>query len=123
VKNNNEGQRLKFPPWRRLRSGRDFERIYALRQRFSTPHLLVFYAKNDGDHTRIGLSVSKRNGNSPVRHHIRRLIKEAYRLEQHTVPEGYDLICIPKQDGALSIQSLRTAFTKLAAHLMSKHPN
>lgn len=115
----NEGSgRLRFPPWRRLRNSRDFERIYALRQRTGDAHLLIFAALNDRGRTRIGLSVSRKHGNSVVRHRIRRLLREAYRLEQQRVPEGLDLILIPGRDSATTtIEDYRRSLVQLTARL------
>lgn len=104
-----------FPSTRRLRSERDFERIYALKQRAGDNHLLVFAAVNPLGSTRIGLSVSRKHGNSVVRHRIRRLIREAYRLSQHDVPEGLDLILIPRENsgaGLLEYQASLVALTR-----------
>jgi ribonuclease P protein component len=109
---------LRFPRWRRLRSSRDFARIYALRQRAGDRHLLIFAARNELGFTRIGLSVSRKHGNSVLRHRIRRLLKEAYRLEQHAIPEGFDLILIPgKTSGEATVQDYRASLKRLTRRL------
>ena len=106
-----------FLPTRRLRSERDFERIYALKQRAGDEHLLVFAAVNPLGSTRIGLSVSRKHGNSVVRHRIRRLIREAYRLSQHDVPEGLDLILIPRENSGAGLQEYRSSLVSLTRRL------
>ncbi|WP_437201029.1 ribonuclease P protein component [Planctomicrobium sp. SH664] len=90
--------RFHFSRTRRIGSRFDFEKIYAHKQRVSDPSLLIFVMKNELGRTRIGVSVSRKCGNSVVRHRQRRLLKEAYRLEQHALPEGYDLILIPGRE-------------------------
>jgi ribonuclease P protein component len=65
--------------------------------RAGNPHLLVFADRRpEGGSTRVGFSISKKNGNSPMRHRIRRLLREAFRLSQHDLPDGLDLILIPR---------------------------
>jgi ribonuclease P protein component len=108
---------FRFPHSRRLRSERDFERIYALKQRAGDSHLLVFAAANRMGTTRIGLSVSRRHGNSVARHRIRRLLKEAYRLSQHDVPEGLDLILIPRENSGAGLAEYQASLVSLTKRL------
>ncbi len=42
------------------------------------------------------MSVSKKIGNSVVRHRIRSQIRETFRLNKINLPTGYDLICIAR---------------------------
>jgi ribonuclease P protein component len=51
-------------------------------------------AENETDKPRLGISVSKGCGNAVVRNHIKRLVREAFRLEQHNIPAGYDYLLI-----------------------------
>ena len=108
---------FRFPSSRRLRSERDFERIYALKQRAGDSHLLIFAAANPLGTTRIGLSVSRKHGNSVVRHRIRRLLKEAYRLSQHDVPEGLDLIVIPRENSGAGLAEYQASLVSLTKRL------
>ena len=60
--------------------------------------LLVMYAfkREDDKENRIGISVSKKVGNSIVRHRVKRLIKESFRLHQGEFNCGYDLVIIAR---------------------------
>jgi len=59
--------------------------------------VLVVYAMENGlQWSRLGMSVSKKVGNSVVRHRVRSKIREAYRLNKTNLPIGYDLICIAR---------------------------
>ena len=64
-----------------LKKTDDFERIYR-EGRSGGNRLFVMYAAEPepGREGRLGISVSKKVGNSVVRHRIRRLIKECFRL-------------------------------------------
>ena len=61
------------------------------------------YVKENGlDKNRIGISVSKKVGNSVVRHRITRLVRESYRLHESVFNSGLDMVIIARP-GAASI--------------------
>ena len=111
----------RLPSSCRLRRTRDFQHVYEQRQRAGDRHLLVFGAKNDLDHTRFGVSVSKKHGNAVKRTRLKRLLREAFRLTRHQLPQGLDLVLIPKQNSGAERhdyeRSLRRAVVRLAKKL------
>jgi ribonuclease P protein component len=52
--------------------------------------------ENGQKRNRLGISVSKKVGNSIVRHHLARLIRENYRLSEELYKEGYDIVVIAR---------------------------
>lgn len=46
---------------------------------------------------RLGVSVSKDHGGAVRRNKLKRLLREAFRLEQHRLPATVDLVLIPRQ--------------------------
>ena len=109
---------LLFPKSRHLRRSRDFARVYELKQRAGDGHLLIFAALNpESDRTRIGFSISKKQGNSVRRHRLRRLLREAYRLSQHDVPEGLDLILIPRIGSDSTLEDYQSSLVRLSRKL------
>ena len=47
-------------------------------------------------YNRLGISVSKKVGNSVVRHHLTRLIREAYRLNSNMFNSSLDIVVIAR---------------------------
>lgn len=101
----------------RIRSSADFEKIYQNRRRASDEFLLLFAAVNSHGRTRFGLSVSRRHGGAVARARIKRLLREAYRLSQHDLPQGLDLIVVPKQGATATVDEYRRSLVTLTAQL------
>ena len=76
----------------RLQHALEFQAVYAGKARESRGPLTVFAIPNDLGYPRLGLSVGRKVGTAPKRNRIKRLLREAFRLTQHDLPRGYDLV-------------------------------
>ena len=104
----------------RIHSSRDFAGIYELNQRAGDRHLLIFAAVNRLDSTRIGLSVSKKHGNAVRRMRLKRLLREAFRLTQHELPAGLDLILIPRNRSGADLGDYQNSVLRLSQKLAKR---
>jgi ribonuclease P protein component len=111
--------RLRLPATARLRSGRDFQRIYQRGQRAAGALLTVVALRSrSGRGARVGVSVSKDHGAAVRRNKIKRLLREAFRLERRHLPADFDLVLIPRpREGKLQLQALRTELLALVARI------
>ena len=79
-----------------LGKNKNFQIVYK-KGRSKANRLLVMYVlDNHTDHNRIGISVSKKVGNSVIRHRVTRLIRESYRLHEDSFPCGNDIVLIAR---------------------------
>ena len=111
---------LRFRATQHLRRGADFERIYARQCRGSDQHLLIFADSNQLSCTRIGLSVSKKHGSAVRRNRLKRLLREAFRLTQHELPQGLDLILIPRQGIASTLADYQQSLARSVKYISRK---
>ena len=77
-----------------LKKNRDFQNVYKNGKSFANKYLVMYVMKNDLTSNRIGISVSKKVGNSVVRHHLTRLIRESYRLHEDMFNPGLDIVVV-----------------------------
>ena len=77
-----------------LKKNRDFVRVYKGGRSKANRHLVMYICENHRSINRLGISVSKKVGNSVVRHHLTRLIRESYRLQEEMFQIGWDIVIV-----------------------------
>ena len=81
-----------FKPSQRVRHKREFDLVYRQSRRFSDGMFTVLVRANTLGRPRLGLSIPARAvGNSVSRNRIKRVVRESFRLNQHSLP-AYDLV-------------------------------
>ncbi len=103
----------RLPKWRRLRRQRDFAALFDGRCAAANHRMVVYAGPNGLDRSRMAVSVSRRLGEAVVRNRIKRRIREAFRLEQHEAPAGYDYLLIAKPGGPHTLAEYRSAVRDL----------
>ena len=74
----------------------------------------MYIKENDRVYSRIGISVSKKVGNSVVRHRITRLIRESYRLNRNNIKPGYDIVVVARNTAkGKNFHEIESAFLHL----------
>ena len=114
-----------------LKTYRDFGKVYNHRESYANRLLVMYVLPNQMSYSRIGISVSKKVGNSVVRHRMTRLIRESYRLNKEKIKTGYDIVIVaraPKkqekslQDPQQDVRTLKYKDVESAfLHLLRKH--
>ncbi len=82
----------------------DFRRIHKNGRSRADQSIVMYVLENDLPENRLGITVSKKVGNSVVRHRVKRIIKEAYRLHADEFRSGWDIVVIARQ-GAITKKS------------------
>ena len=80
-----------------LKRSQDFRKVYAEGRSYANRYLVMYMIKNHTDRNRLGISVSKKVGNSVVRHRITRLIRESYRVKEELFNSGLDMVVVARK--------------------------
>jgi len=80
-----------------LKNSYQFGQVYNNGISHANKQLVMYVLRNNTDCNRLGISVSKKVGNSVVRHHMCRLIREAYRLHEDMFNSGLDIVVVVRK--------------------------
>lgn len=83
-----------------LKKNGDFSNVYRNGKSYGNKYLVMYVLENNSDRNRLGISVSKKVGNSVVRHHITRLVRESYRLHENIFNSGLDIVVVARKNAA-----------------------
>ncbi len=79
-----------------LKKTDDFRNVYENGKSIADKNIVVYVWKNESSRNRLGISCSKKIGNSIVRHRFARLVREAYRLHEDVFNSGLDIVVVAR---------------------------
>lgn len=77
-----------------IKKNRDFQTVYRMGKSYANRQLVMYVKRTENPESRIGISVSKKVGNSVVRHHLTRLNRECFRLNKDMLETGLDIVVV-----------------------------
>ncbi len=106
---------FRFTRAEHLTKKKEFEKVFAEGKVFKNTLMVLYVVPNDYQNSRLGLVVSKKVGNAVQRNRIKRLLREAYRLNKHLLTSHVDIIAIPRQpfSSDLKLPNIEDGFKKL----------
>ena len=101
-----------------LKKNQDFQKVYRNGTSKGNRYLVMYVLKNQYMKNRLGISVSKKVGNSVVRHRVTRLIRESYRLNERSFRQGLDIVVVARPNAKdKSYQEIESALMHLAGRM------
>ncbi len=80
-----------------LKKNKDFKNVYNKGKSYANSLFVMYIFPNGTEQNRIGVSISKKVGNSVVRHRLKRQIIECYRMSEESFQCGYDIVVIVRK--------------------------
>jgi len=117
VTSNEPVERFKYSRAHRLSGDKPFQAVFKNKLRKSSGPLAVLARPNESPSHRFGMTVSRRVGNAVKRHRIKRLLREAFRLNQSRWPGCYDLVVIVYPHDVLALDQYADHLTKAVGQL------
>lgn len=98
-----------------IKKNSEFKKVYDRKKAVSDDKLILFIDENEEmDSNRLGISVSKKVGNSVVRHALARKLREIFRLNEEKMKKTYDIVCVCKEKSkSVDYKALEESFIKL----------
>ncbi|MBQ8298491.1 MAG: ribonuclease P protein component [Clostridia bacterium] len=79
-----------------LKENSDFQSVLKSGRWYNSDVLTMYVCKKEQEVNRIGVAVGKKAGKSVIRNHLKRLIREAYRVNEMNITSGYDIVIVWK---------------------------
>ena len=83
-----------------LKKNHQFQTVYRNGKSYANRYIVMYIMENGTDGNRIGISVSRKVGNSVVRHRVTRLLRESYRLQEAMFNSGLDIVIVARPSAA-----------------------
>ena len=101
-----------------IKKNEEFKYIYKYGKSYANKYLVMYVSDRDTSVSRIGISVSKKVGNSVVRHRLTRLLREIFRLNEYRMNENKDIVLVARVNAKnCDYRELESAFM----HLLKIH--
>lgn len=101
-----------------LKKNYQFRYVYNRGKSLANKYLVMYVLKNGKNFNRLGISVSKKVGNSVIRSRVTRLIRESYRLKEDEIKLGWDIVIIARVSANGSSYN---DISKALVHLIKRH--
>ena len=79
-----------------MKKTEEFRKCYENGKSYADRFIVLYVWKNDSSYNKVGISCSKKVGNSVVRHRFARLVREAYRLHEDMFNSGLDIVVVAR---------------------------
>lgn len=83
-----------------MKKNYEFRRLYSKGASAAAPYLVLYARKTGKSTNHLGITVSTKVGKAVVRNRVRRRIREIYRLHEHEMLSGIQLVAVARTRAA-----------------------
>ena len=95
----------------KLGKNSEFKKVYKFGKSKANRYLVMILVERESGPNRYGFSVSKKVGNSVVRHRITRLLRESVRTNDAKLKKSYNVVIVARNTAkGRSFQEIESAF-------------
>lgn len=80
-----------------LKKNRDFQRVYQKGMSYANHMMVLYLLQQKTKQKKVGFAAGKRLGNAVIRNRVKRLLREVYRLNQHRLIDGIELLLVGRK--------------------------
>lgn len=115
---------FRFTRQERLTKKREFEKVFQEGKVIKNGKIVLYVMPNSLGVSRLGLVVSKKVGNAVRRNRVKRLLREAYRLNKHLLKISVDIVAIPRHSlpPDVKLSHIESGLVKLLAQIRTPDP-
>jgi len=88
-----------------LTKNHEFRRLYNKGKSTASKFVVVYCIRNNGIGNRLGITVSTKLGGAVQRNRIKRRLKEVYRLNEHLLCKGFNVVLVARSGSRLAVWS------------------
>ncbi len=113
-----------WPRTRRICRRSEFVFCYDANRRYFSKYFVLFVCKQENHGWRVGFTVTRKMGNAVRRNSIKRLLREFFRLHGHKLPQGIDIVVVPKKiliDKPINFKFVQSELAPLVDKLARKY--
>ena len=104
-----------FAKTQRVRTKAEFSRVFEVGVKAARGPLVLRVCANELGHSRLGLAVPRAVGTAVRRNRIKRLLREGFRLMQHDLPQGLDMVVVVRPHVPLKLADYQQMLGGLVA--------
>lgn len=99
----------------KIKKAEEFQIVYTDGKSLAGRYLVLYFLKNAGRPTRAAFAAGKKLGPACVRNRLKRMQREAFRLNRHRLLDGFDLILLARRPAIdVKMQEVEKCFLQLA---------
>ena len=97
-----------------LKKHEQFTEVYNAKISYANRYMVMYIKENQSEINRLGITITKKVGNSIVRHRFKRLVRESYRINEEMLSSGLDIVIVARNSVKdIGFHEIESAFLHL----------